>query len=411
MVPLLWAVGADYAGDFEMNQISSLQHLTENATPWLPFERVALVLQGGGALGAYQAGVFEALHEAHIGIDWLCGTSIGAINGALIAGNPPGKRVERLREFWETVTKPAIRFPAFPWLSDLPWTGDGHARSWTDRMSALTTMMHGAPGFFTPRALPPVNTQAESPDTVSYYDPTPLKETLGRLVDFDYINSQPMRYSAGATNIRNGLPVYFDNLERKIDLRHVIASASLPPSFPPTEIDGEYYWDGGVVSNSPMQYVVDSRHQYSALVFQVDLWDANGEVPLDIPSANMRAMEIHSASRVTRSLQRHKQTQMLRHAVRNFLEQLPDTCQDDPMVQMLAAEAQVKVATIVQLKYQSKKHESGGKTFEFSRRAMEERWQAGYEDTKAALGEPRLLELPHVSEVARVFDVHRGWTS
>jgi len=393
-----------------MNQAPSRELMTRGATRIQPFERVAMVLQGGGALGAYQAGVYQAIHEAKIDVHWICGTSIGGVNGALIAGNPPERRVERLREFWETVTKPPIRIPNVPWFTDLPWNGNGQARYWTNRMSAFATMLHGAPGFFTPRPLPPVNSAAESPDLVSYYDITPLKETLASLVDFDRINADPMRLTVLATNVRTGAPAYFDNREQKLTAAHVLAGASLPPSFPPTEIDGEYYWDGGVVSNSPMQFVVDNRGRYTALVFQVDLWDANGEVPLDIPSANLRAMEIHSASRINISLEQHKSMQKFRHALRRFLDQLPEQCQNDPEVQFLAEQARVKVATIVQLKYQANKFETAGKMFEFSRLGMEEHWQAGYDDTRTALAEPGVLELPHVSEAARIFDVHRGWT-
>jgi len=392
-----------------MNQTPSPEVMIRGATRILPFERVALVLQGGGALGAYQAGVFHALTEAGIGVDWLCGTSIGAINGALIAGNPPHKRVERLRDFWETVTKPPVRIPNMPWFTDLAWNGNGQARYWTNRISAFATMLHGAPGFFTPRPFPPLNSTAENPDQVSYYDITPLRETLARLVDFDLINNDSMRFTALATNVSTGLPAYFDNREQKISSAHILASASLPPSFPPTEIDGQYYWDGGVVSNSPMQFVVDNRGRYTALVFQVDLWDADGEVPLDIPSANLRAMEIHSASRVNISLDQHKKMQKFRHALRRFLDQLPEQCQNDPEVQFLSEQARVKVATIVQLKYQSNKFETAGKMFEFSRQAMEEHWDAGYEDTKVALAEPGVLELPDVKEAARIFDVHHGW--
>jgi len=392
-----------------MTKATSATLMELGAKRILPFERVALVLQGGGALGAYQAGVYQAIDEARIGVHWLCGTSIGGINAALIAGNPPEQRVERLREFWETITKPPIEIPNVPWFSDLPWNGNGQARYWTNRMSAFATMFHGAPGFFKPRPFPPVNSAAENPEDVSYYDTAPLKATLERLVDFDRINSKDMRISVGATNVRTGVPIYFDNTEQKLSVEHIIASASLPPGFAPTKIDGEYYWDGGVVSNSPMQYVIDKRRRYSALVFQVDLWDADGEVPLDIPSANLRALEIHSASRINISLEQYRKAQQFRHALSRFLDQLPEKCQNDPDVRFLAEEAHVKVSTIVQLKYQAKKYETAGKTFEFSRRAMEEHWQAGYEDTKAALGEPAVLELPALCEAARVYDVHRGW--
>jgi NTE family protein len=157
-----------------MNQAPSPERMVKGATRILPFERVALVFQGGGALGAYQAGVYHALDDANIGVDWLCGTSIGAINGAIIAGNRPEKRVERLRDFWETVTKPAVRIPNMPWFADLPWNSSGNARYWTSRISAFSTMLHGAPGFFSPRPLPPVNSAAESPEAVSYYDIAPL---------------------------------------------------------------------------------------------------------------------------------------------------------------------------------------------------------------------------------------------
>src|ERR1700722_14112944 len=217
----------------------------------LPFERVALVLQGGGALGAYQAGVYQALHEANIHVDWICGTSIGGINGALLAGNPPEHRVERLREFWDTVTKPPVRLPNMPWFNDLPWfaetwNGNEQARYWTNRLSAFTTMFQGAPDFFTPRPFPPLSSAAQSPDLVSYYNPPRRKATFGRLVDSDLINYKPLRFSGAATNVRSGAPVYFDNLKQTLGAEHVMASASLPPGFPPTEIDGEYYWDGGV---------------------------------------------------------------------------------------------------------------------------------------------------------------------
>ena len=394
-----------------MNQLPSSEALAKGATRVLPFERVALVLQGGGALGAYQAGVYQAIDEAKIEVHWICGTSIGGINGALIAGNPPERRVERLRDFWETVTKPPVRLPNFSWLADGPWTGNGHARLWTNKISAFTTMINGAPGFFSPRPFPPINSQADSPELAGYYDITPLRETLSRLVDFNLINVDSMRFTALATNVRTGVPAYFDNRKQRITAAHILASASLPPSFPPTQIDGEYYWDGGVVSNSPMQFVIDNRGRHTALVFQVDLWDPHGEPPLDIPSANLRAMEIHSASRINVSLDQYKKTQKFRHALRRFLDQLPEQCQNDPEVQFLSEQARAKVATIVQLKYQSNKFETAGKMFEFSRRAMEEHWQAGYEDTKVALGEPRVFELPDAKEGARIFDVHHGWAN
>ncbi len=394
-----------------MSQALALEPIDQRPKRALPFERVVLVLQGGGALGAYQAGVYQAIHEARIEVGWICGTSIGGINGALIVGNRPERRIERLREFWETVTEPPIKIPDMPWFPGLSWKGKGHGH-WTNRLSALTSLVYGAPGFFTPRLFPPLIAAAESPDLVSYYDTAPLQATLARLVDFDLINSKPLRFSLATTNVRSGAQVYFDNLQQPITPAHIMASASLPPEFPATEIDGEYYWDGAVVSNSPMQFVIDEgAHRYTGLVFQVDLWDASGEAPLDIPSAYLRMLDIHSASQLNITLEQFKKTVKFRTALVKFLDQLPDACRNDPEVQFLAQEVDVKVATVVQLKYRSSIHETGTKPFEFSRAAMEARWQCGYDDAKIALSEPRVFELPNITEAARVFDVHRGWAT
>jgi NTE family protein len=375
----------------------------------LPFDGVPLVFQGGGALGAYQAGVFQAIHEANIEVSWICGTSIGAINGALIAGNPPAKRVEKLREFWEAVTKPQIALLDFSWLPGVSLFENPNTRYWANKINSLATMMQGAPGFFSARPFPPVNSPADSPTLVSYYDTSPLKTTLAKLVNFDLINSKSMRLSVGAVNVRTGASTYFSNDEQPISVLHILASASLPPGFPPTEIEGEYYWDGAVVSNTPMQHVIDTRQRDSALIFQVDLWDPNGEVPLDISSAFLRATEIHSASRVSISLEQYKKMEKVRNALCSFFDRLPEQYQNDPDARFLEKEARVKAATIVQLKYQSRTHEGSDKTFEFSRGAMEEHWKAGYDDTKLALAEPAVLEPPRNAEALRIFDVQQGW--
>jgi NTE family protein len=375
----------------------------------LPFDGVALVLQGGGALGAYQAGVFQAIHEAKIEVSWVCGTSIGAVNGALIVGNPPERRIERLREFWETITTPLISSLDILRFFGVSFDEDSQTRYWANKISIFNTMMQGTPGFFSARPFPPINSPAEDPNQVSYYDISPLKTTLAKLVDFELINSRPMRLSVGTTNVRTGASIYFNSNERPLSISHILASASLPPGFPPTEVDGEYYWDGAVVSNTPMQHVIDNRQRDSALIFQVDLWDPSGEVPLDIPSAFLRATEIHSASRVNISIEQYKKMEKYRLALCSVFNRLPEQYQNDPDVKFLEQEARVKAATIVQLKYQSKKYEISGKTFEFSRRAMEENWRAGYKDTKVALAEPAVLAPPSVTDALRIFDVRHGW--
>ena len=243
-----------------------------------PFERVALILQGGGALGSYQAGVYQALAEANLHPDWVAGISIGAVNSALIAGNPPEKRVQQLRQFWETVSAPPFGVPSLPGLN----IHGEYMHIAINQMRSFGILLGGAPGFFTPRMPPPFLHPPGAAEAVSFYDVAPLKATLERLVDFDLINESAMRFSVGAVNVRTGNFVYFDNTTHQIGAAHVMASGSLPPGFPATEIDGEQYWDGGLVSNTPLQWVLDSRPRQDTLAFQIDLWSASGEFPRNL---------------------------------------------------------------------------------------------------------------------------------
>ena len=277
-----------------------------------PFERTALLLQGGGALGSYQAGVYEALTKANLEPDWVAGISIGAVNAALIAGNAPEKRVEQLREFWEAVSTAPL---GVPYLKSVEIT-DELTRRFVNQSRALGVLLFGAPNFFTPRALPPLFWSAGSADSVSYYDVSPLKSTLERLVDFDRINSGRMRFSVGAVNVRTGNFIYFDNKTHRICPAHIIASGSLPPGFPATEIEGEYYWDGGLVSNTPLQWMLDNRPHEDTLAFQVDLWSADGELPDNLQEAEVRQKEIQYSSRTRAATNQFKYAQMLRRAFR-----------------------------------------------------------------------------------------------
>jgi len=236
-------------------QGAGLTRLRADGLP--PFEQIGLLLQGGGALGAYQAGVYQALAEADLHPDWVAGLSIGAVNGALIAGNPPEKRVERLREFWETVTAPPLGLPdAEPSI-----IGDDATRRLVNQMRTLATMTLGAPHFFSPRLPPPqLWPCGDNPDKISYYESAPLRGTLERLVDFDRINAGSMHFSVNAVNVRSGEFVCFDNTCQRIDPAHVLASCSLPPYLPATKIDGEYYWDGALVSNTPLPAYSTASH-------------------------------------------------------------------------------------------------------------------------------------------------------
>ena len=363
------------------------------------FERIALLLQGGGALGAYQAGVYQALAEANLHPDWIAGISIGAINAALIAGNHAAKRVERLREFWELVSTPPLGVPHLQGIQL-----DEMTRRFVNQTRALGILFFGAPHFFKPRFQLPFVGPSREADEVSYYDVTPLRATLERLVDFDRINAGETHFSVGAVNVRSGNFVYFDNAAHKITAAHVIASGSLPPGFPATEIEGEYYWDGGIVSNTPLQYVLDSRPRQDTLAFQIDVWSARGELPRDITEADVRAKEIRFSSRTRAATDQYKYAQRLRIAFANLLKKLPDELREDPDVKTLAAEADDKICNIIHLVYHSKSYEGIAKDFEFSRRTMEEHWQSGYADAVRTLGHPEIFQRPDKLLGVRTFD-------
>lgn len=371
----------------------------------LQFEQTVLLLQGGGALGAYQAGVYQALAAANLHPDWVAGISIGSINSAIIAGNPPERRVERLREFWEAVSMPPLGVPYLPSIK----INDESAHRLLNQTRALGVLLFGAPHFFRPRFPPSFLSQSGRADAVSYYDVTPLKATLERLVDFDLINAGTMRFSVGAVNVRTGNFAYFDNSTDRIGPAHVMASGSLPPGFPATEIDNEYYWDGGIVSNTPLQWVLDARPRLDTLAFQIDLWSAQGELPRDLTEAEVREKEIRFSSRTRASTDQYKKMQKLRIAFEKLLKQLPDKLRGLPEVKMLAAEADDKVCNIVHLIYHSKKFEGCAKDYEFSRRTMEEHWKAGHDDAVRALSHPEVFQCPNKLEGVRTFDFsHHG---
>jgi NTE family protein len=375
------------------------------ATERLPFEVVALVLQGGGALGAYQAGVYEALSEAGVLPNWIAGMSIGAVNGAIIAGNPPHARVDRLREFWTQVT------------ADGPWSGAGDAcsglargdamRQFLNQMSAGFAIANGASGFFTARQVPPWFQPSGTIEATSFYDTSELKDTLERLVDFDRLNAGAIRFSVGAVNVRTGNFVYFDTETHTIRPEHIMASGALPPGLPAVEIEGEHYWDGGLVSNTPLQWVVDTEPRRDTLAFQVDLWSARGEFPHDIFDVITREKEIRYSSRTRAGTDQFKYAQRLRHALAGLLERLPGDLRDSPEARLLSSAAERKVYNIVHLIYRAKNYEGHSKDYEFSRLSMREHWSAGYHDARRTLRHPEAIECPTNHEGVSTFDLAR----
>jgi NTE family protein len=366
-----------------------------------PFEQIALLLQGGGALGSYQAGVYQALAEADLHPNWVAGISIGAINSAIIAGNPPEQRVVRLREFWETVSAPPLGIPYFKSFEP----EDEFNHQIINQARAMNVLLFGAPHFFVPRVPPPLFWPSADAEKASYYDNTPLLGTLKRLVDFDRINNGDMRFSVGAVDVCTGNFTYFDTATHRIGVEHVIASGSLPPGFPACKIDGQYYWDGGLISNTPLQWVLDWRPRCDTLALQVDLWSARGMLPKDLIEVEVRHKEILYSSRNRAATDQYKRAQKLRNAVANLLRKIPSELEDSEDVKILRREADDKVCNIVHLIYRARKYEGIAKDFEFSRRTMEEHWSAGYSNARETLAHPEVLQLPDRLEGVRTFDM------
>ena len=369
------------------------------------FECIALLLQGGGALGAYQAGVYEALAEAGIHPDWVAGISIGAINAAVIAGNPPEKRVEKLRQFWEHIT--ADVFGNCPQDFLIPWMKGDWSRGVMSQVSAGLAMMDGVRGFFAPRLPLPWLNPTGAIEATSFYDTASLKTTLESLVDFDRINAQDVRFSVGAVNVRSGNFVYFDTATHTIRPEHVMASSALPPGFAAVEIDGERYWDGGLISNTPLQWVMDSIPRRDTLAFHIDLWSARGNFPGNLAEVETRRKEIQYSSRTRANTDQFKYAQRLRNAVASLLESLPDDLKNDSNAKLLSSVADRKIYNIVHLIYRARNYEGHSKDYEFSRLSMETHWRAGYHDTVRTLRHPDVLERPANHEGVAVFDLEQ----
>jgi NTE family protein len=369
---------------------------TASSPPAPPAEECILVLQGGGALGAYQAGVFESLDTVYGGLGWVAGISIGAINAALIAGNPPSLRVARLREFWDLVSSGA----AAPVIDSTLG-----ARDWLNEASATRAMLFGVPGFYSPRVPPAPFQPRGTLAAISYYDTAPLQATLERLIDFKLLNSHAVRLSVGAVNVRSGNFEYFDSTQCDLDVRHVMASGALPPGFPPVEIDGEHYWDGGLVSNTPLQYVLDQPGQARRTVFQVDLFAATGALPTTLSEVTEREKDIRFSSRTRLNTTNEMDRQVLAQAAQRLLAKLPAALRDDPDALALAATRCETAVDVVHLIYRSKHYESQSKDYEFSRLSMEEHWRSGRADMAHTLHDPRWVNRERGAGGVRVFDL------
>jgi len=362
------------------------------------YEFIALVFQGGGALGSYQAGVFEGLSEAGIEPNWMSGVSIGAINASIIAGNKPEDRVTKLKEFWETVTDHG-------YASHL--AGNDDMRTFHNMTSAFMSMISGIPGFYKPRMLSPWQQVPGQAGATSHYDTSDLKDHLNSLINWDILNSDSHRLSVGAVNVRTGNYKYFDTALERIGPEHIMASGALPPAFPAMRIGSEFYWDGGIVSNTPLQYLLELHKLHKALVFQVDLFNARGDMPKTMPEVMSRQKDIMYSSRTRNATNRYKKIHDLQIKLRDALSRIDPakwTPEDKVLLEELQDTPQVNV---LQLIYHHADYEGDSKDYEFSKWTMREHWAAGLEDARRTLSHPEWLKLPDQAVGMTVHDVHR----
>ena len=376
------------------------------------YETVVLVLQGGGALGAYQCGVYESLADAGIEPDWFAGISIGAINAAILAGNAPADRVGRLREFWSRVSQPALPLPPQMldwqrrWIDALPKVEPWPAlANWFGAWNAL---VDGQTGFFVPRVPPPYAAPPGTPPATSFYSTAPLRQSLEQFVDFDRLNHHGApRFSVGAVNVRTGNFRYFDNRTTTIRAEHVMASGALPPAFPAVEIDGECYWDGGLVSNTPLEYVLELQPRRDTLALQVDLWSARGVLPRTLLDVLERQKDIQYSSRTRRGTDMVAARQRLRLALGELAALLPDKRFPPNLEGAFADWTCTKVVNIVHLIYQAKSYEEQYKDYAFGPQTMAEHWAAGLTDMRATLARPAYFTKPSPDVGVVTHDVHR----
>lgn len=373
------------------------------------YEIRALVLQGGGALGAYQAGVYEGLAETNIDITCFAGISIGALNVAILAGNPKEKRVAKLHEFWNTICQPYFGTAPNPLLEQSLYQINDWTKQFIGAYNAASAIMLGQKGFFRPK-LP--NLFGESSDTetgVGHYDTSPLKETLERLCDFDLINDSKLHHvTVGAVNVRTGNITYFDNRKITLTPEHFMASGALPPAFPAVEIDGEYYWDGGLVSNTPLTKVLEQQRNHDTLVFQVDLWSARGPVPKSLDEIGDRIQDIRYSSRtrfVTDEMRADRRAQRL---MRKILDQVPEEIRNsEEFCKQAEGLACSKVSNIIHLIYRDKSYEQHFRDFQFGLSTMREHWACGLHDIHNTLAHQAYFDKPDNASGFVTHDVHR----
>lgn len=352
------------------------------------YQRIALVLQGGGALGAYQAGVIKAMSESGIYPNWIAGISIGAFNSAIFAGNEPQNRIPKLMSFWSSICHEKNLLDLFVTpLADCFPNSEQYKRyaGWADAMQTLT---FGQQGFFTPRT----TLYLDDPASVSIYRTDQLADTLSKHVNFDILNDGKIKVSVGAVNVANGKLVYFDNHTARLGVEHIMASGALPPGFPPIKIGNDYFWDGGLVSNTPLSKVLENDSKKDTLIFQIDLWNSNGKVPKHFADMECRKKGIIYSSRNRAILD----TLIIKHNSHMALKRCFDVMSPKQRrdAGMPATMTKPTLTNIVNLTYVDESHEGFYKDFEFSQSSMQEHVKSGVYDMKLALSNKDWFEMP-----------------
>jgi NTE family protein len=357
-----------------MSGASKMMQARRAHNPHVGPNQIVLVLQGGGALGAYQAGVYQGLHEAGIEPDWIIGTSIGAINASLIAGNAPSQRMERLKEFWDRMAHKSA------------WSGSAAWPQLCQTLSYWNTVARGIPGFFEPNTMAFWGTHMLlGADKAGYYSTAPLEKTLSELVDFSLVNRCKPRLTVGAAQVRTSQMKYFDSRDMEIGVKHVMASGALPPAFPAVRIDGELYWDGGILSNTPTEAIFDDNPRRSSLIFAVHMWNPIGPEPETMWEVMHRQKDIQYSSRVATHIARQLQSHRLRHVIKELLTYIPEDVRNSDEVRELAGWGCLTRMHVVRLLAPRLTNEDHTKDVDFSPSGIRKRWEAGYADTVRAI--------------------------
>lgn len=362
------------------------------------YERIACVFQGGGALGAYQVGAFSAIHERGYQPDFLAGVSIGAINSAIIAGNTPKKQVEKLLEFWNDII-PQL------WIDSCSLNENDTFHHLHNYLGALHSLLFGVPGFFEPRALPPSDFLTNTPDKLSYYDTSVLRDSLEKVIDFERINDKKITLCLGVVNVTSGEMEFFNNNEDTITPEHIMASCALPPGLPAIKIRGNYYWDGGIYANTPLVTVLDALPEKDTLCFVVDCFSLKGTLPETMEQVEERQKDIRYASHSRRLTNVYTSRQNLQSAINLLGKKMPAAMKKDPQVQKILALGHEKRFSVVHIIYRGTPFSHSFKDYNFARAAIETRLKTGYQNAMDVLNDPQWEKRSHKMLACSIYGV------